>query len=286
MDRNLNWKMKGIAFRVMQVLPGRRTLYRLLQRYVTRNSLVTINERLLRLHRYQVSNYLRGRRGTAVEFGGGRDFITPLLLSHAGAPEILVFDIERLSSPEQVNNTIRQLRVLVPGDWPEVSDCDADLECKYRIGYRAPGDARAMGLPDGSVSFICSTSVLEHIPPADIELILKECRRVGAPDAIFSHVIDYADHYVYADSAIPLFNFYRFTESQWRWWNPPAHYQNRMRHGDFVKLFERFGFSTLETRVSEQPPAALQNVPLAAQFQRYSPQDLLINSAYFVLQSH
>jgi SAM-dependent methyltransferase len=284
-DCILNWKLKGIAFRVLQVLPGRRALYRLLQRFVTGNALVTITDPLLRLHRYQADNYLRGPRGIAVEFGGGRDLITPLLLSHAGVPEILVFDIERLSSPAQVNNTIRQLRAKIPGEWPEVTDCDADLERKYRIRYRAPGDARAMGLPAGSVSYVCSTSVLEHIPLADIERILEECKRVAAPGAVFSHVIDYSDHYRYSDSSLSFFNFYRFTERQWRWWNPPAHYQNRLRHSDFVKLFERSGYSTIEARFAEASADSLANVPLAVPFQHYAPQDLLIYSAYFVLKA-
>jgi SAM-dependent methyltransferase len=284
-DRELNWKLKGTVFRLIQPLPGRQTLYRLLQRFITGNAFVTINETLLRLHRYQVANYLQGPRGIAVEFGGGRDLITPLLLSQTDATGIHVFDIDRLSSTEQVNNAIRQLRVTEPGEWPEVTDCDADLVRKYRVHYHAPGDARAMGLPDGSVSYICSTSVLEHIPLADIEQILKECARVAANDAIFSHVIDYADHYVYSDSSISLFNFYRFDEREWRWWNPPAHYQNRMRHSDFVQLFERFGLSTLETVISEAPPDSLANVPLAEPFRRYSLRDLLINSAYFVLKA-
>jgi hypothetical protein len=282
----MNWKIKGIAFRLLASLPFGDAVYQLLQRHVTRNSFQTITPALLRLHQYHVANYLRGPTGRVLEFGGGRDLLSPLLLSQAGASEVLVYDIERHSSPDQVNHCIRQLRVLQPGDWPEVADVGTDLERKYRICYVAPGDARATGLSGGSVSFIVSTSTLEHIPAGDIERILDECLRIAAPGAVFSHVVDYKDHYCYSDPSISMFNFYRFSELRWRWWNPPNHFQNRLRHTDFVRIFSRPELSEVDVVAHAADPEVLASLPLplAPEFRGYSQVDLLTHSAYFVLR--
>ncbi|MEO8019667.1 MAG: methyltransferase domain-containing protein [Pseudomonadota bacterium] len=280
----MNWKLKGTAFRLLDMLPFGHGLYRMAQRLVTRTSSEPITPALLRLHQYHVRNYLPVAPGRALEFGGGRDLLSPLLLSQAGASEVLVYDIERHSSPDQVNHCIRQLRALQPGEWPEVVDCGADLQAKYRIRYVAPGDARATGLPDGSVSFIVSTSTLEHIPEPDVRRIMAECTRIAAPGAIMSHVIDYKDHYYYSQDSIGMFNFYRYSARAWRWWSPPNNNQNRLRHSDFAKIFDSAGLIRANVLPHLAEAETLRGLELAPEFQGYSSDDLLTHSAYFVLQ--
>ncbi len=279
----MNWRMKCLAFHAFAHVPGRGALYRMVQRHVTQGHFETISPPLLRLQQFHVANYLRVHPGRAFEFGGGRDFLGPLLLSRAGALEIRVVDIRRLSSAAQINHTIRQLRTVVPGDWPEVQDVGNDLLRKYRIRYCAPGDARDTGLPDASVDFVYSTSTLEHIPSKDLRLIFRECVRIAAPGAVFSHIIDYTDHYRYADTSVPIFNFYRFSEPRWRIWNPADHFQNRLRHADFERLFASVGLTAVDIRKCEADPAALTSTPLAPEFRRYTRSDLLTEAGYCVL---
>jgi SAM-dependent methyltransferase len=265
----MDWRVKCLALRAVH-LTG-------LHRIAAHAHRLTITDTYLRLHRFHVGNY---RGGRALEFGGGRHFLCPLLLSHAGAPEVLVYDIERLAIPAQVNHSIRQLRMLVRGDWPQIDDFD-DLERKYRIRYCAPGDARNTGLAGGSVDFVCSNSTLEHIPRDDIRRILEECVRIARPGAIFSHVVDYKDHFSYADRSVSMFNFYRYSDRAWQRWNPPNHFQNRLRHSDYVRLFAEQPLRTLIELPwrTEQVPT-----PIAEEFQKYSPEDLRTHSAYFVLE--
>jgi hypothetical protein len=206
------------------------------------------------------------------------------LLSNAGATEVLVYDIQRLSSPLQVNHTIRQLRGRVPGDWSEISGWN-DLERTYRIKYLAPGDARTTRVAPATVNFFCTTSTLEHIPEPDIRLIHAECSRIAAPGAVLSHIIDYADHYHYADPSISLFNFYRYSERRWRWFNPSIHFQNRLRHGDFEKMFRELNWHSIETRSGTVPPDTLRSFVLDPSFARYDSQDLLTSIGYFVLRA-
>jgi hypothetical protein len=159
----LNWRLKCVAFQVLENLPGGGFLYRVAQKYVTGNHLFEVTDAYLSSHQFHVAQYKRVHPGRALEFGGGRHFLTPLLLSNAGATEVLVYDIQRLSSAAQINHTIRQLKGRVAGEWPEIKDW-SDLERIYRIRYLAPGDARNTGLSKAYINFVCSTSTLEHIP--------------------------------------------------------------------------------------------------------------------------
>ncbi len=270
----MDWRLKCAALYALGSAPW---LYQAVQR-ATGSAFLAVTDTYFKLHQRHATLYRRVHPGRALEFGGGRHFLSPLLLSHAGATEVLVYDLERLSSPALVNHTIRQLRGRLSGSWPEVTDFD-DLALNYRIRYLAPADARNTGLPDASVDFICSTSTLEHIPPDDIRRILGECARVARRGAVLSHVVDYQDHYSYADKTLSPFNFYRYSEKTWRWLNPPNHFQNRLRHSDYERLFAEQPLTTIETRPWRMNEI---RVPLAAAFRRYDPLDLMTYSAYFV----
>jgi hypothetical protein len=219
---------------------------------------------------------------TALEFGVGQNLLTPLLLSAAGASAVHAYDIERIATVQQINSVISQLRILMPGQWP-LLDRIEDLEPLYRIHYCAPGDARGTTLTAGSVDFICSTSVLEHVPAADISAILDECARISSPKTLLSFIVDYHDHYSSADSRISRFNFYRYTEKQWSLYNPPLQYQNRLRHSDYSKLFANFESINVECVV---PRDIRVNVPLAPEFMRYTEDDLLALNGFFLLRPH
>jgi hypothetical protein len=278
----LNWRIKCVAFWFLEYLPGGSVFYRFAQKFVTGGHLFEVTDAYLRIHQFHVAQYQRVHPGRALEFGGGRHFLSPLLLSNAGATEILVYDIQRLSSPAQINHTIRQLRGRVPGHWPEIRDW-FDLEQQYRIRYVAPGDARNTGLSGAGINFFCSTSTLEHIPTTDIRLILAECSRVAAAKAVFSHIVDYADHYHYADASISLFNFYQYSDRRWRWLNPPNHFQNRLRHSDFARIFRELNWRPIEIRAGTVSPDSIKGISLDPVFRQYEEQDLLSSIGYFVL---
>jgi len=227
-----------------------------------------------------------------MEFGAGRNLLTPLLLSAAGAREVHVFDIDRLATTEQVNYVIRQLtsrnHPIVKGGWREIQDLDEDLRRLYRIRYCAPADARDTRLPTDSIDFICSTSTLEHIKRDDISSILAESQRICTPNGLLSFIIDYHDHYATADPGITRFNFYRYSEKSWRWFNPPNHFQNRMRHSDYELLFDESGLTALEHRpvIPTEDFRYLDNMPMSKAFSHYSSEDLLALNGFFLLKGN
>lgn len=268
----MHWMVKCLSFHTFANFPP---LYYLLQKRVTGRYFLTLTDALMNAHGFHVGNFKGGR---ALEFGAGPNLLCPLLLSNAGASEVLAIDLTRMAALERVNDVIRQLAVKLPGAWPLVKDLHADLYAKYRILYLAPADMRATELDTGSVDFICSTSTLEHIPPREIEAILKECGRLLTPDGRMSFVIDYHDHYCTGDARISRFNFYKYPAWLWRLFNPSMHYQNRLRHSDYVRLFA--GFRTDARAVI---PDEAVTVPLAKEFAHYGAEDLKAKNGFFRL---
>jgi len=273
--------------------PGSLAMHRWLQRNVTGRYLDYLSDDFLAAYNYHVKNFLglpAPEQSCALEFGVGRNLLTPLLLSAVGARQIFAYDIERLATLEHINHVIRQLRGLeipCPGQaWREIENIEVDLKSFYRINYLAPCDVRHTVLPPGSIDFVCSTSTLEHIAREDIVSIVTECRRLCSPSALMSFVIDYHDHYSTSDSSITRFNFYRYSDSNWRWFNPPNHFQNRMRHSDYEVLFESCGLTALERRavIPLYNEKDLQAIRLASEFVKYSTADLAALNGLFLLK--
>lgn len=118
------------------------------------------------------------------------------------------------------------------------------------IDYIAPGDASNTGLSKGMVNFHTSYTVFEHIPSETLKLILIEGNRIVGDEGIFVHRIDYSDHFSHSDKRISAINFLQYSDEEWKRYAGNRYmYMNRMRHDDFVDLFESVGhdFLSIET---------------------------------------
>jgi Methyltransferase domain len=279
----MDWRGKALAFRVLDAAPRGDRLYYQLQKRVTKTVPRQLSPTAATARRFlehidaarRLSPGDLGQR-TLFEFGAGWDLYGNLVAWCCGVGTQLVYDMRRWVRPDQVNVVIRHLMqdppagaVRIPdATLPEDDGFDAALREQYGIDYRAPADAGETGLPDACVDLIFTTSVLEHVPEAALRRLMVECRRLARPGAVISHVIDYSDHYAHADPAIGPYNFLRFNETAWQAFNPGIHFQNRLRHADYLRLFDELGFRLLEER-AEQPDdaaAVLAGLPLAARF--------------------
>jgi len=236
----MDWRLKCTAFHLLRLAPN---LLVKLQRHVTGTYFTKLTPEYLAIYRRHLEDF---RGGVAYEFGTGGELLAPLLLSRAGAERVYACDRARIATVERVNSIIRQI------GGPELTTLE-DLSRLYRIEYRAPASATDTGLPAGSVDFVYSTDTFEHVRPSDIGAILRECLRIAKKDAIFSFGIDYHDHYVDSDPRVSPFNFYRYGDAVWRFLNPSLHYQNRLRHSDFVRAFTDLGLHVVvDDRVTRQ----------------------------------
>jgi SAM-dependent methyltransferase len=114
------------------------------------------------------------------------------------------------------------------------------------INYVAPGDAANTGLADNVVDFHTSYTVLEHVPAEVLKTIIEEGNRILRDDGLFVHRIDYSDHFSHSDKAISAINFLQYSDSEWeRYAGNRYMYMNRLRHDDFLNLFESAGHRVL-----------------------------------------
>lgn len=297
------WKVKALLQAGLSLFPAGHAVNFLFQKHLTRglplsDSQILDAASIALGHLRRVQPWLAKPVGACAfyEFGAGYDLSVALCFWALGVERQILVDIRSLAQPDCVNDVIdklarlelpiefarRPLRAVRPGALA------ADLAAHYGIVYRAPCDARETGLSDGSVDCITSTATLEHIPPPDIASILKECRRIAAPGAPMSFIIDYQDHYSFFDPTIGPYNFLRYSESEWRLFNPPLHFQNRLRHQNHLALFEEAGIAVVEERRvggSEEDLEALSRVPIHPRFRAYRPEDLAVRGSELLLVS-
>ena len=119
-----------------------------------------------------------------------------------------------------------------------------------RVDYVAPGNAASTGLPPQCIDFHTSYTVFEHIPPEVLTQILEEGNRLISRTGLFVHRIDYSDHFSHFDKGISAINFLQYSDDQWnRYAGNKYMYMNRLRHDDFLSLFESSGQRILDAEL-------------------------------------
>jgi SAM-dependent methyltransferase len=155
-----------------------------------------------------------------------------------------------------------------------------------RVEYIAPADAARTGLADQSVDFHVSHFAFEHIPPETLKAILLEGARIIKPNGLFINSVDYQDHFAVYTKTINRLNFLQYSDAEWQKYNNNKYtYVNRMRHEDFIKLFEYLGHDIvyMETGADESIKKLLDNgVELDEKYKSMSKDTLSIMNAWFV----
>jgi hypothetical protein len=295
----MKWQTKSAVLRALDKLPAGDALYYFMQRNVTHS----LPRPIKRIPEYSRNFYRHIEafrswgidldKGLLMTFGAGWDLFENLIFYGYGVNRQIVIDIKPLARRELINGIAAYLdKNAVEGAVPrrflpleEATGLNASLLRRYGIDYRTPGDARSVDLLDRAVDMIATTHTLEHIPGDVIADIMKECRRLISPGGAVSMLIDYSDHYSHADPSISVYNFLRFPINEWRPHNVDRHFQNRLRHSDYERLFEAAGFRIV-TNEPERPSdwkRLLQRQPIAQEFRGYELEDLAVVRGYFLL---
>jgi hypothetical protein len=278
----MNWRVKAAAFRALDFLPYGADLHYVLQRRFTR----TLPRSAKRLDsrweaaRSILSHWTKHKPSSypeeVLEIGAGRDLAVPLALLMMGVARVVASDVERLARIDLVRDAARHMarragRDAVPfGTWAELERCG--------VTYRAPDVVKAPYRD----TFACSSSsaVLEHVPRGQLAGLLHGLQAATRPGGLSIHFIDYSDHYARSDASLSRFNFLKFTDRQWAKYNSGLQHVNRLRHGDYLKLFREAGFTIAEERALLGEPTPDIRANLAPAFRAYSERDL------FSLEGH
>jgi SAM-dependent methyltransferase len=146
--------------------------------------------------------------------------------------------------------------------------------------YLVAGIESLRSLEGGSVDFLWSNAVLEHIRRAEVPALLSEMRRVLKPGGVSSHAVDFRDHLGGA------LNNLRFSERTWEsaGMARSGFYTNRIHFGEMLRLFNNAGFEAETAEVHRWASMPTPRGRLAAPFRAVAEEDLLVSSADFVLR--
>lgn len=228
--------------------------------------------------------------GVVLEFGTGWFPLIPLLMHLAGARKLVLTDVERLMDDTTVA-TARRLVADRLDDVAEVLEQPKDqllarLATRFDPEYLVPWDAS--GHETGSVDLIISRAVFEHVPEPLLQQFMVQFHRVLRPGGAMCHLVDNSDHWQHTDRKLSRINFLRFGNGLlWRAAQLNAHaYQNRLRHSDYLRLFEDGGFTVVLSSGEPDPKCLrdLETLPLAPAFRNRNREDLAILTSLFVLR--
>ena len=226
--------------------------------------------------------------GTVLELGTGWLPVVPLLFYLAGADRLLLTDIHRLMDERTVEEAKRVLREhaarVAAGLGLAESLVRARLDRPFPYDYLVPWNPR--DLTDASVDVVISRTVLEHIPVDVLESYIPEFARILRPGGMMCHLIDNSDHWQHHDKNLSRLHFLKYEDDLF--WRALCvrRYQNRLRHSEYMSLFERHGFTPLF--VEGEPDARslddLKSLPLASRFRGRDMADLAILTSTVVLR--
>jgi hypothetical protein len=258
------WIIKAVVQKFISFLPFKHRINFLFQKYVTRGVQLSdeyFDDRLIHLGKhysfYQAYRAKELEATKVLELGTGWYPTIPIGLFLAGFGKMYTIDISNLLEVEGVKEVIERyisyadkgllafpvqtgrleaLRQLA--QTTENLSLEA-LLAKMNITYIV-GDARRMNLEDNSIDFITSNNTFEHVYPQILEDILAEFKRVNSADGgVMSHFIDMSDHFAHFDKEITIYNFLKFSETQWNLIDNTIQPQNRWRINQYQKLYEK-----------------------------------------------
>ena len=124
-----------------------------------------------------------------------------------------------------------------------------------------------------------STTALEHFKISDLKEYLSDLKNILKRGGLVSSIIDYSDHYSHTDSKISNLNYLKYSKNTWEKYNNQYLYQNRLRHQDYIKIFETSGYKIKEIFLGNTlvPPKVISN-----EFDENN-KDTFLGWAYFLM---
>jgi len=283
----VDWRVKSLAFRALSRVPYGDELHYFAQRYLL-GSFPRPRKRLDALWekaRQFVDAFSTYGPGTPLanvrflEIGAGRDLSVPIALRLQGVGRVDAVDISRLAKLDLVGHSAAHMaaRATVP---PIRVDSWDDVEA-FGVMYHAPANLGSFA--EASIDCVCSNEVLEHLDPEHLRETADATRRLLRPGGISVHTIDYSDHYARSDTRIDRFNFLTFDDRAWRKHDSAFQYVNRLRHSDYVRIFESSGLRLLSATVTQGRPTTTARSGIAERFARYSDADLFALGGRIIL---
>jgi hypothetical protein len=300
-----NWKLKATVQKSISFLPKGRKINYALQKYVTKGVDLTdayfydrLNHASDHIHAYQRHRDLSSLE-YSLELGTGWYPIVPIALFLCGVRDIFTLDIENHTNKENFRKTIQKfidaknfdtLRTFIPYRADNMRFLESLIKNYDVLTFEKVlhlfnltiiiGDARNIKLKDNTFQLIHSNNTFEHIDQGVLESILTEFKRlINKTNGVMSHFIDMSDHFAHFDPSISIYNFLKFSDSEWKAIDNSIQPQNRLRMSDYLELYKKLDIpvTAYETRAGKIEE--LKKIKLNAKYQSKSATDVAISHA-------
>lgn len=224
---------------------------------------------------YERSDFARKGEGfVALELGPGDSAVSALTAAAHGASRTYLVDTGDYATRRMSVYRATADYLTAQGFATRLDDADdfEDVLWKCRAFYVTTGLSGLRDIPSGSVDFIWSHAVLEHVRLREFSELNRELRRLLRDDGVCSHRIDLSDH---LEGGL---NNLRFRRTIWEssFFAHAGFYTNRLRYGDMLRCFKEAGFSVDVLQVGRWPVVPIARDALAEEFSTLPDQELCI----------
>jgi len=211
-----------------------------------------------------------------LELGPGTSAASAVISRALGASESYAVDVTHFALDEIGHYLLLESYLRQEGlNPPSLTKCSNlnDVMRACNGHYLSDGLASLKTIPSGSVDFIFSHTVLQHIRRKDFKPLLAELRRIQRPDGVGSHTVSISD--ILGGNLNDL----RFTEKTWEsdLMANSGFYTNRIRYNEYLKHFRDAGFVPQVYRTAHWDTLPTPRDKMAPQFAALPESDLQIS---------
>lgn len=227
-----------------------------------------------------LSGKLNGK--IVLELGPGDSIATALIAASCGARSVLVdsgsFAVKDVGVYKNMAQELEGLGLRVPESVYQARSLD-DILTACHGEYLVNGLDSLSTIASGSVDFIFSQAVLEHVRRHEFLSTITELRRIISPDGLASHQVDLKDHLGGG------LNNLRFGDAIWEsdFFVRSGFYTNRIQYQQMISLFYAGGFRVEVQKLSRWDNLPINRSALAPQFHSTLDDDLLVNGFHVLL---
>lgn len=303
------WMAKALVQKTISFFPKKEKINHLFQKHVTKGVYLTdqyfenkITHASDHIKYFLQHSQRRPEQTEVLELGTGWYPIIPIALFLNDFKSVISIDIMSWMNSESQLTTVKMfeqwrqqgklakyLPYINEEKWKQMMDLLKPgqvlekEEISARLGFTSLlEDATKTSFDTNSIDFICSNNTFEHIPKVVLKGILKEFGRIAKQDGLMSHFIDLSDHFAHYDKKINIYNFLKYSESQWKLIDNDIQPQNRMRWPAYLELYKDLQIPVTEQHTRAGDVDLVRTVTLAKQYQNYTPQELAISHGYIV----
>lgn len=244
----INWKTKATVFKFLNFFKLYKTLF-FIQKKITKRSKVNFNE-IVFYWDYHYKYLKENNSKSLLEIGAGKSLAQNIYLSYKFNQKIeqTLIDVSKMLDLDLFNKANEQIsKIIGINKLPFAKSID-DLKKNYNIKYFAPMNLKQLSENNLKFDASISSTTLEHLPEEELKENFILLRKIIKKNGIISSLIDYSDHYSHTDKNINNLNFLKFSSKEWKRYNTPMLFQNRLRHQDYRELFKTCGYKVSEIK--------------------------------------